>query len=110
MPSTVTVTKPTHVTVVHARPTSGNYHRFDTSVTAVGLQDNVKDNTSFSGVSVTFSAGSGTITPTFPAGITQLHVILDTGHYYRFESSGQVTNVQNGDTTGLFSTISFATS
>ena len=55
-------------------------------------------------------AGSGTITPIFPSGLTHLHVILSNGHYYRFESSGQVTLLQNGDVTGSFSTISFATS
>ena len=50
---------------------------------------------------MTFSAGSGTITPTFPAGLTQLHVLLTNSHYYRFESSGQVTTLQNGDVTGI---------
>jgi hypothetical protein len=41
--------------------------------------------------------------------MTQLHVILTNGHYYRFESSGQVTALQSGDSTGNFSTISFTT-
>lgn len=109
MATTVTVTKPTHIVVVHAR--SGvRYHRFETSVTTANLQDPNSDNTTFNTTTVTFSSGSGTITPTFPSGMTQLHVITDTGHYYRFESSGQVTNVQNGDPTSLFATISFATS
>ena len=59
---------------------------------------------------MTFSAGSGTITPIFPAGITQIHVLLTNGHYYRFESSGQVTTLENGDVTANFQTIPFATS
>ena len=110
MPTTVTVTKPAAIQTVHARPTSGHYHRFETGITSATLQDPNNDNAAFNGTSVTFSAGSGTITPTFPAGITQVHVLLTNSHYYRFESSGQVTTLENGDVTGSFTTITFATS
>ena len=110
MATTVTVTKPAAIQTVHARPTTGHYHRFETGVTAVTLQDPNNDNAAFNGTSVTFSAGSGTITPTFPSGMTQLHVLLTNGHYYRFESSGQVTALENGDVTGSFQTITFVTS
>ncbi len=108
MATTVTVTKPAGIVAVHAT-SKVRYHRFETGVTSANLQDTSDDNTTFSGTSVTFSAGSGTITPTFPSGLTHLHVILSNGHYYRFESSGQVTLLQNGDVTGSFSTISFTT-
>ena len=110
MPTTVTVTKPAAIQTVHARPTTGHYHRFETGVTSATLQDPNNDNSAFNGTSVTFSAGSATITPTFPAGLTQVHVLLTNSHYYRFESSGQVTTLQNGDVTGTFQTITFATS
>ena len=110
MATSVTVTKPAAVQTVHARTTSGHYHRFETGVNAVSLQDSNNDNTAFNATSVTFSAGSGTITPTFPAGITQVHVLLTNSHYYRFESSGQVTTLENGDVTASFQTITFATS
>jgi len=107
--STVTVTKPASIQTVHARPTTGHYHRFETNVNSINLEDPNNDNAAFNGTSVTFSAGTGTITPTFPAGITQIHVLLTNSHYYRFESSGQVTTLQNGDVTGSFTTINFAT-
>ena len=110
MPTTVTVTKPAAIQAVHARPATGHYHRFETGVAAVTLQDSNNDNAAFNGTSVTFATGSGTITPTFPAGITQVHVLLTNSHYYRFESSGQVTTLENGDVTASFQTITFATS
>jgi hypothetical protein len=110
MPTTVTVTKPAAVQTVHARLTTGHYHRFETGITSTTLQDPANDNAAFNGTTVTFSAGSGTITPTFPAGITQIHVLLTNSHYYRFESSGQVTTLENGDVTGSFQTLNFATS
>jgi hypothetical protein len=109
MATTVTVTKPAAVQTVHARPTTGHYHRFETGVATISLQDPTNNNSAFNGTTVTFSPGSGTITPTFPAGITQVHVLLTNSHYYRFESSGQVTTLQNGDVTGSFTTITFAT-
>jgi len=110
MATTVTVTKPAGIQTVHARSSTGNYHRFETGINAVRLQDPNNDNSAFNTTSVTFSAGSGTITPTFPAGITQVHVLLTNSHYYRFESSGQVTTLENGDVTASFQTITFATS
>src|SRR6266702_3014571 len=99
MATTVTVTKPATIQTVHARPTTGHYHRFETNVNAINLEDPNNDNAAFNGTSITF-----------PAGITQIHVLLTNSHYYRFESSGQVTTLQNGDVTGSFTTISFATS
>src|SRR5438132_1481298 len=110
MATSVTVTKPAAIQTVHARTTSGHYHRFETGLNAVTLQDPNNDNGSFNATNVTFSAGSGTITPTFPAGITQVHVLLTNSHYYRFESSGQVTTLENGDITTSFQTITFTTS
>ena len=110
MTTTITVTKPAAIQTVHTRHTSGHYSRFDPNITTSSLQDSVGDNAAYNGTSVTFSAGSGTITPTFPTGMANLHVVLTNGHYYRFESSGQITVLQNGDVTGSFTTISFATS
>ena len=110
MATTVTVTKPAAIQTVHATTHVGHYHRFETSVNAVVLEDPAQDNSDFNTTSITFSAGSGTITPTFPAGMRQVHVLLTNSHYYRFESSGQVTALQNGDVTGSFTTINFATS
>ncbi|SRR6266571_5499083 len=109
MATQATVTKPSKVQTVHATASTGNYHRFDPGVTTARLQDSTNDNGAFNATSVTFSAGSGTITPTFPSGIKQLHVTMTNGHYYRFESTGQVTALQNGDATGDFATISFTT-
>src|SRR6266852_8601716 len=110
MATTITVTKPAAIVTVHARHVSGHYTRFDPNVTMSSLQDPVGDNAAYNGTSVTFSAGSGTITPTFPAGMASLHLVLTNGHYYRFESSGQVTTLENGDVTGSFTTINFSTS
>lgn len=111
MATTVTVTKPAGMATIHATTTSdgGHYHRFETGVSTINMEDGTKDNGAFNTTSVTFSAGSGTITPTFPAGIKQVHVLLTNSHYYRFESSGQVTTLQNGDVTGTFTTINFST-
>src|SRR5260370_27845905 len=108
METTGTVTKPAAIQTVHGTRHVGHYHRFETSVSAVNLEVPLQDNSDFNGTSVTFSAGSGTITPTFPAGMRQLHVLLTNSHYYRFESSGQVTALQNGDVTVSFTTISFS--
>ncbi len=111
MTTQATVTKPAAMVAIHANTSSdgGHYHRFETGVSTVRLEDPTKDDPAFNTTSVTFSAGTGTITPTLPSNIKQLHVLLTNGHYYRFESSGQVTALQNGDVTGSFATINFTT-
>ncbi len=109
MATTCTVTKGSKIQTAHAATNLAHYHRFDPNISTINLQDSQGDNGAFSSTSVTFSAGSGTITPTFPTNIKQLHVSLTNGHYYRFESSGQVTVLQNGDATGDFGTVSFTT-
>jgi hypothetical protein len=74
------------------------------------LQDTVNDNTAFNGTSITFRVQNGLVTPWFPSGITQLHVSLTNGHYYRFENQGGGAALQGGDSSSSFTTISFATS
>lgn len=105
-----TVTKPAGMQTIHAQTHTQHYYRFEPGLVDENLQNTTDDNSDFSTTSVTFSAGSGTITPTFPSGMKQLHITLTNGHYYRFEATGQVTALQGGDVTGSFTTISFTTS
>jgi hypothetical protein len=108
MATTVTATLPAGILLAHVR-SSVRYHRFEPNRLTANLQDTVNDNNTFNGTSITFTVQNGLVTPWFPSGITQLHVSLTNGHYYRFENQGQGAALQNGDSSGSFTTISFTT-
>ena len=110
MPTTITVSEPAGIQAVHARVSTGHYHRFEPTKTMTSLQDPVNDNSAFSSTSITFTAVGNSVVPWFPAGIVNLHVVLTNGHYYRFEANGQAVAMQAGDSTSTFTTVSFSTS
>src|SRR5213080_155498 len=97
MATTCTVTKGSKIQTAHAATNLAHYHRFDPNISTINRQDSQGDNSAYSSTSLTISADSGTNPPTFPTNVKQQHVSLTNGHYYRFESSSQVTVLQNGD-------------
>jgi hypothetical protein len=109
MVTQVTTVKPIGTITVHVRLANAHYTRFEPGLATENLQDPVNDAAAFNGTSITFSASGSGMTPTFPSGVAQLHLVLSNGHYYRFEASGVAVQVQNGDTSSNFGTIDFST-
>ncbi len=111
MATKATATLPANIVAVHvANSTTGDYHRFEPGFTSnVNIQKPGTDDGEFTTTSITFSTSGNAVTVTLPAGSRSAHVILNNGHYYRFEAGGASITVSGSDAS-LFASISFAAS